>query len=182
MSRFKVPSKVPAVLHNGSLSQKNQQTNLRNKLNVLGKTQKRTKVFSIPIEKVAIKVDKDGNEDIATIFYKIKFIDSAKFMTSSLSNLVDNPTEGIREIKCKGSDCFLEHKSAKDTLIKYKWLSWKKDYSHKIDEELKKQFKNTFKLFNNDINKFIWLLWNSVCPYEYIDEWENFNETSLPKN
>ena len=30
-----------------------------------------------------------------TISYKVKFIDSAKFMVSSLSNLVDNFPEGI---------------------------------------------------------------------------------------
>ena len=130
------------------------------------KTQKRTKAFSIPIEKVAIKVDKDSNEDVATIFYKVKFIDIAKFMASSSSGLVGNPAEGIHEIKCKDSDCFLEYKSLKDNLMKYKWLPWNKDYSNKIDKELKKQFKNTFKFFNNDINKFIFLLWNSAYPYE----------------
>ena len=36
------------------------------------------------------EVDGDGNEDITTISYKIKIIDSARFMTGSLSNLVDN--------------------------------------------------------------------------------------------
>ena len=33
----------------------------------------------------------------------------------------------------------------------------------------------------NDINKFIFLLRKGVYPYEYIDEWEKFNETSLPE-
>ena len=42
-----------------------------------------------------------------TISYKIKFIDSARFMASSLSNLVDNIAEGIHKIKCKDCDCFL---------------------------------------------------------------------------
>ena len=49
----------------------------------------------------------------------------------------------------------------------------------KTDEELKKQFKNTFKFSNNDVNKFSLLLGKGVCPYEYMDEWEKFNETSL---
>ena len=48
------------------------------------------KNFSVPIEKEAIKIDKDGSETVTTISYKIKFIDSARFMASSLSNLVDN--------------------------------------------------------------------------------------------
>ena len=34
---------------------------------------------------------------------------------------------------------------------------------------------------NNDINKYILLLRKGVYSYEYMDEWENVNETSLPK-
>ena len=48
------------------------------------------KTFSVPIEKEVMKVDKDGNENVATISYKIKFIDSATFLARSLSNLADN--------------------------------------------------------------------------------------------
>ena len=58
-------------------------------------------------------------------------------------------------------------------------MSCKKDYSSKLDEKLKKRLKNTFKFSNNDINKFILLLRKGVYPYEYIDEWEKFNETTL---
>ena len=56
-----------------------------------------------------------------------------------------------------------------------------KDYLNKIDEELKKRFKNTFKFSNNDMNKLNLLLRKGVYPYGYIDDWENFNETSLPE-
>ena len=45
-----------------------------------------------------------------------------------------------------------------------------KDYLKKIDEQLKKRFRNTFKFSNDDINKFILLLRKSVYPYEYGDE------------
>ena len=99
------------------------------------------------------KIDKDGNESVVTISYKIKFIDSARFMASSLSNLVDNLSEGIHKIKCKDCDCFLEYESVKDNLIRYKCLSYNKDYSNKLYEKLKKRFKGTFKFSNNDINK-----------------------------
>ena len=78
-------------------------------------------------------------------------------MTSSLWNLVDILAEGIHKIKCKDCNCFLEYKSINDNLIKYKCLSFNRNYSNKIDEKLKKRFKNTFKLNNNDINKFIFL-------------------------
>ena len=75
----------------------------------------------------------------------------------SLSNHVDNLAEGIHIIKCKDCDYFLEYKIVKNNLIKYEFLSYNKDYSNKIDEELKKQFRNSFKFSNNDITKFILL-------------------------
>ena len=43
-----------------------------------------------------------------------------------------------------------------------------------------KKFPNTYEFCNNDINKFILLVKKSVYPYEYIDSWERFDETSLP--
>ena len=76
-------------------------------------------------------------------------------MAISLSNLVDKLTEGIHKIKCKDCDCLLKFISVKDNVIKYKCLSCNKNYPNKIDEELKKIFKNTFQFYNNDINKFI---------------------------
>ena len=55
-----------------------------------------------------IKVDKDVNEDITIISYKIKFIDSVRLMVSSLLNLVDNLVEKNHKIECKDCDCLLE--------------------------------------------------------------------------
>ena len=59
-------------------------------------------------------------------------------MANSLSNLVDNLTEEIHKIKCKDCDYFLEHESFEDYLMKYKCLSCSKNYSNKLDEELKR--------------------------------------------
>ena len=52
-----------------------------------------------------------------------------------------------------------------------------KDNLIKVDKELKNRFKNTTTFSNNDINKFILLLREEVYPYEYMDDWEKFNET-----
>ena len=78
-----------------------------------------------------------------------------RFMTNSLSKLVDNLTEGINKIKSKECDCFLEYECINSNSIKYKSLSCDKDHFKKLDRDLKKKFKNTFEFSNNDINKFI---------------------------
>ena len=64
--------------------------------------------------------------------------------------------------------------------MEYKCLFYNKNYQQEFDEKLKKQFLNTYKFFNYDKNKFLFLP-KGVYPHEYMDDWENFNETSLPK-
>ena len=54
-----------------------------------------------------------------------------------------------------------------------------KDYRKKLDEKLKKRFKNTFKFSNNNINKYILLLRKYIYTDECKDKWENFNEKSF---
>ena len=73
-----------------------------------------------------------------------------RFMASSLLSLVDDLTEGIHKIKCNDCDFFLEYESVKSNLIKYKCLSCNEDYSNKLDEKLKKWFKNAFKFSDNE--------------------------------
>ena len=76
--------------------------------------------------------------------YKLKFIESTRFMASLLSNLVNNLAEGIHPIKCKhghdkklcekggvkykGWDCYLQYRNVKDDLIEYKCLYCNKLY------------------------------------------------------
>ena len=65
----------------------------------LGENTEKCKAFCVPIEKEDTNIDKDANECVVTISYKVKFIDSERFMASSLSKLVDNLAEGIHKIK-----------------------------------------------------------------------------------
>ena len=89
-----------------------------------------------------IKIDKDGNESVVIISYKIRSY-RARFMAASLSNLVDNLTAGIHKVKRNDCDYVLEYGSVIDNSIKYKCTSCNK---------------NVFQFSNNDINKFILLL------------------------
>ena len=57
--------------------------------------------FSVPIEKEITRIDKNGEEITKDISSILKYIDSARFMTSSLSNFVNNIPERIHKVKCK---------------------------------------------------------------------------------
>ena len=52
--------------------------------------------------------------------------------------------------------------------------------SYKPLQPLIDKFNNTYRLCCNDNQKFVLLLRKGVYPYEYIDDWERFNETELP--
>ena len=41
-------------------------------------------------------------------------------------------------------------------------------------------FPNTYQFCNTDLNNFALLLRKDVYPYEYMDNWERFNEKLLP--
>ena len=110
-------------------------------------------------------------------------------MSSSLSKLVDNLSEGIHNNKC--ADCksnldyikttakpsSLERKNEKLILECY---NCKQRYRKKFNKELIKRFASTYEFCNNELIKFVLLLRKGVYPYEYMDAWERFSEISLP--
>ena len=65
-------------------------------MKVLGENTEKYKTFSVPIEKEVTKIDKDGNESVVTISYKIKIIDRARFLASSLFLLIIFQKEFIK--------------------------------------------------------------------------------------
>ena len=104
-------------------------------------------------------------------------------MSTSLSKLVDNLSE-ICSKKCrdKNSKSKYEFKGLKHNRLSYNCKGCRKKQLKAINE-LIKEFPNTYKFCNNDINKFILyykLLRKEVYPYEYMDSWERFNETTFP--
>ena len=91
----KLPNEIPILSHNSSKYDyhfiiKELANEFERIFKCLGRNMEKFKTFSVPTEKEVTKVDKDGNESVVTISYKIKFIDSARFMASSLSNLAGN--------------------------------------------------------------------------------------------
>ena len=99
--RYKVPKEIPIVFHNVSIYDyhfiiKELVKEFEDNFECLGENTEKYITFSMPRKK---KVE---NKDLE-ITYKIKFIDSYRFMASSLSKLVDNLSEGVHNNKC--SDC-----------------------------------------------------------------------------
>ena len=68
----------------------------------------------------------------------------------------------------------------KDEKLIFRCFSCKKNYEKDFNKELIKRFANTYNFCDNELNKFILLLRKGVYPYEYMDNWERFDETSLP--
>ena len=185
--RYKVPKEISIVFHNGSIYDyyliiKELVKEFEGNFECLGENTEKYITFSVSIKK------KIENKDLE-ITYKIKFIDSYRFMASSLSKLVDNLSEGIHNnkysgcgsnlnyIKITAEPSSLEHKNEKLILECY---NCKQRYKKKFNKELIKRFASTSSFCNNDLNKFILLLRKGVYPYEYMDNWERLNETSLP--
>ena len=59
----------------------------------------------------------DKMKIIKNIFYILQFIDSTRFMASSLSKLVNSLSEGIHRIKCK---CRQDDKKHQTLILGYK--------------------------------------------------------------
>ena len=183
--------KISIVFHNGSNNDYHFTIKeLAEEFTCLRENTEKYITFTVPIEKEVTRIDKNGEEITKNISYIFEFIDNPRFMASSLSNLLNNLSEGIYRIKCKfrhnnkkceicgikykHCDCFLEYKNLKDSLIECKCLSCYKSYQRKFDEKLKEIFFNAYKFSNHDNNKYILLLLKGVYPYEYMDDWEKY--------
>ena len=101
-------------------------------------------------------------------------------MSSSLSKLVDNLSEGIHNNKCVDCNYCLDYIKIKNEKLLLKCFYCNTYYKKKFNKDLIKKFKNTYSFCNSDLNKFILLLRKDIYPYEYMGSWEKFNETSLP--
>ena len=170
--RYKTPKKIPVVFHNGFTYDyhfiiNNLAKEFYGQLEFFGENAEKYITFSVPISK---KLD-NGK----TITYKLKFIDSFRFMSTSLSSLVDNLSEKTHSDKCKNCKSELNYMSFKDNQLYFQCLDCKKN-SKKDYKELVKRFANTYEFCNGDTNKFILVLRKGVYPYRHF---VNQHPTSL---
>ena len=95
--RYKVPKEIPVVFHNGSTYDyqfkiKELVKEFDGNFDCLGENTEKYVTFSVPLK---MKIENKDTE----ITDKIKFIDRYRFMSSLLSKLVDNLSEGIHNNK-----------------------------------------------------------------------------------
>ena len=164
--RYKTPKEIPIVFHNGSTYDyrfiiKELAEEFEGEFECLDENTEKYITFSVPIKKEIRKKDK-----IIKISYKVKFIDSFRFMSTSLSDLVDNLLEGLH--KCTNCKLHLDYMSVKDNQLILRCFRCKKIYEKDFNKELIKRFANTYKFCNKDL-QFIFLLRKGVYPYEYKD-------------
>ena len=101
-------------------------------------------------------------------------------MSTSLSNLVDNLSERLDSDKTTDRKSCLDYMSVKDEQLIFRCFECKKNYKKEFIKALIKRFVNTYEFCNKIISKFILLLIKGMYPYEYMDSWQRFDETSLP--
>ena len=100
-------------------------------------------------------------------------------MSTSLSNLVNNLSEGFHNDKCTNCKSCLDYMTTKDEQLIFRRFRCKKNYEKDFNKELIQRFADIYGFCNGDLNKFTFLLRKGVYPYEYMDSWKRFNETSL---
>ena len=156
---YKVPKDIPILIHNASYDTHfiiNQLAEeFKGELNCIGENIEKYITFSVPIKK--------GCDNGKKIAYTLRFIDSFRFMSTSLLELVDNMSGNFNSIEWKSCIENNRYEQCKNLI-----------------EQLTKKFPSVYQFCNGNFSKFVLLLRKSVYPYEYMDSWEKFDETALP--
>ena len=106
--RYKISKEIPVIFHNGFTYDyhfiiKQLAKECKGYFHCLGENTGKYITFSVPIKKV-IDEDKDNDNDndkkARAVTYRLKFIDSYRFMQSSLSTLVDNLSGNDKKESC----------------------------------------------------------------------------------
>ena len=72
-------------------------------------------------------------------------------MSSALSSLVDNSSEGLHNDNCTDCKSCLDYMSVKDNQLIFKGLNCNKNYNKDFNKELIHRFSSTYKVCDGDI-------------------------------
>ena len=119
--RYITPKEVTVVLHNGSTYEIHFIINqlakeFKEKLECLGENAEKYITFSVPIKK-RLNIGK-------TISYKLNFVDSFRFVSTSLSSLVDNLSEKLHSHECKDCKSEVDYMSFKDDQLIFRCFEY----------------------------------------------------------
>ena len=156
--RYKLPKEIPVIFHNGSTCDwhfiiKQLPEEFRGRFNCLGENTEKYITFSVPLKK-----EHDNGE---TAIYKIKFIDSNRFMQGKLSDHIDNlfvtndkECKSCMERKNIKSECeFIGFKNDRLNYICKECKEKKKKKSTKSKNEAIKIFPIMYQFCSGDLNK-----------------------------
>ena len=134
--RYKIPKEILIVFHNGSTYDyhfiiKELIEEFNGNFECLGENTEKYLTFSVPVKKEI----KNKNK-IIEITYKIKFIDSFRFMSTSLSKHVDNLSEGLHNNRCVDCKSYLDYMITRDEKLIFRCYSCKKNYKKDFNKEL----------------------------------------------
>ena len=102
----KTPKEIPILFHNGSTYDyhfiiKELAKEIEGQLECLGENTEKYITFPVPIKKQL--------DNGKTVTYKLKFIDSFRFMSTSLSILINNLSDGLYNDKCIHCKSYLDY-------------------------------------------------------------------------
>ena len=205
---YKLPKYIPVIFHNLSgydahliICELGKQFSTED-IGVIAENKEKYITFNVPIEvpirdkngviitiktKIKKKDKKTGKDiPIGTEVPKMKrsqlrFIDSCRFMSSSLDDLVSNLV-GVNDLKCKicKNPCRMSHINENYIVHAKCQQCYSGGNSTQLDKvALQLKFSNIYKFCGND-ECFRLMLRKGVYPYEYMTSWDNFKETQLP--
>ena len=128
--RYKILKEIPAVFHSSSADGyhfiiKELAKEFDGRFQCLGENTEKYITFSVPIKR-----ELDNGK---TYTYKLKFIDSFKFMSTSLSSLLNNLSDGLYNDKCKDCKSCLDYILARDNRLIFKCLKYNKNHNKEFN-------------------------------------------------
>ena len=170
--KYKVLKDIPIIIHNASYYThfiiNKLAEEFKGDLDCIGENMEKYITFFVPIKK--------KHDDGKIITHKLRYIYSFRFMSASLSNLLDDMSGIFNSTECQS--CMEREKinleckfvGLKSNVLIYRCKECKKECERPIKELIWK-FSGVYRFCNGDLNKVILLLRKAFYPYEDMDNW-----------